>query len=114
MRRRGETMRKSKKERRNLDRLELEVPALIQATGGDGSDHRILLTRDISSNGAFFRTAAANSYDCRVDVKLLLQVPSLDSEAKYVCLTTTGEVLRRDPTGLAVRFGDDYQLSCLT
>lgn len=106
-------MRKSRKERRNLDRLELEVPALIQASGGDHTDHRILLTKDISSNGAFFQTTAAHSYDCRIDVKLLLKVPSLDSDVKYVCLTTTGEVLRRDSTGLAVRFGDDYQLSCL-
>jgi hypothetical protein len=99
----------SESNRRLVERYDMKVPArLYPPANGDDTHPRFVLTRDISSNGAYFHTKEPDSYAHRVQVELLLQVPSLDDGVKYMYMNTSGEVLRRDEAGIAVRFDDDH------
>ena len=99
----------SEPNRRLVERYDMKVPArLYPDADGDDTSTRFVLTRDISSNGAYFHTTAPGIYADRVKIELLLQVPSLDDGAKYMYMNTSGEVLRRDEAGIAVRFDDDH------
>jgi hypothetical protein len=103
-------------ERRRLERLDLRVPALVQPSttpGANRATNCFLLTRDISSQGAYFQTLEPDAYEGQVQIKLILKVPTCTKQMKYMCLTMAGEVLRRDAAGLAVRFEDDYTLRTL-
>jgi hypothetical protein len=99
----------SEPNRRLAERYELKVPArLYPPANSDDSHTRFVLTRDISSNGAYFHTLEPDAYTDRVQVELLLEVPTFDNRINYMYMNTSGEILRRDKTGIAVRFDDDH------
>ena len=103
-----------KTDRRQIERLHLQVPALIQSSTGDSHESsRFLVTRDISSKGAYFQTSEPYPHEGLVHIKLILKVPSYNQQMKYTCLTTEGEVMRRDASGFAIRFANDYSLMAL-
>ncbi|RPI70039.1 MAG: PilZ domain-containing protein [Geobacteraceae bacterium] len=105
----------SKIDQRRLERFGLKLPALLQSPSEDNrTPPRMLLTRDISSNGAYFHTAEPHSYANQVQVKLILKVPTFDNGIGHVFLTTTGEVIRRETSGLAVKFDDGHKLAYLS
>ncbi|HMB16012.1 MAG TPA: PilZ domain-containing protein [Pelovirga sp.] len=93
---------------RAFERFELMAPATIrQPANTNGEHHHLLLTKDISCKGAYFSTMGAASYERYVQVELLLQITDSDHQVKYVYMTTTGEIIRRDQQGLAIQFDDD-------
>jgi hypothetical protein len=101
----------SEPNRRLVERYELKVPArLYPPVDGDSSHTRFVLTRDISSSGAYFHTLEPDAYADRVQVELLLEVPAFDNRSNYMYMNTSGEVLRRDATVLAVKFTEESNL----
>jgi len=102
----------SESNRRLVERYDMKVPALLYPPAdGDDTSSRFVLTRDISSSGAYFHTLEPQAYEGQLQVELLLQVPVLDNRIRYMYLSTTGEVTRRDETGVAVRFDRDYTIT---
>lgn len=100
---------------RATQRFDLKAPAIIkQSTAENGQQHHLLLTRDLSSKGAYFITMYPVSYDGQVEIELLLQVTNDNNLTHYVHVLTCGEVIRHDEQGLAVRFDDDVKLMPFT
>lgn len=93
-------------ERRHHNRFDLQIPAIIKSAAGDGAGQRLFLTRNISDHGAYLSEIHAQSWDGPVEMEFLLEIPRHEEDLRYVHMSTRGEVIRRDATGLAVRF--DY------
>jgi hypothetical protein len=91
-------------ERRKLERFDLRLPAKIERLSLIKGMHN-LLTRNISSGGAFLETTKHLPENSRINVDLV--VPT------GVLLKITGAVLRSEPSGIAVRFDNEYQLTPL-
>jgi hypothetical protein len=101
-----------KTDRRRVERFDLNVPAIIhQPMGGNDTDCRFLLTRDISSGGAYFHSMKPLSYEPNVRIELLFKVAMSNSTTKYMYMTTAGEIMRCDEDGIAVKFHGDYSLT---
>ena len=92
-------------ERRKLERFDLRLPAKIEGLGLIKGVYNSLFTRNISAGGAFVETTKHFPENSRVSIDLA--VPT------GVLVKVTGAVLRSDPTGIAVRFDNKYQLTPL-
>lgn len=98
-------------ERRETERFDLKVPAIIRhISKKNRKSHHLLLTRDISNKGAYFNAIEDFSYDGPVEVEVLLKVPGGEDEGNYVYMKSCGEVVRCDATGLAVKFSGESSL----
>ena len=91
-------------ERRKLERFDLRLPGKIEYLGQKRGVHN-LLTRNISAGGAFLETTGEFPEDSRVRIDFV--VPT------GVLVKVTGAILRLEPTGIAVRFDNEYQLTPL-
>ena len=91
-------------ERRKLERFELRLPAKIEGLGLKKGAHN-LLTRNISAGGAFLETTNQLPENSRVSIDFV--VPT------GVLVKVAGVVLRSEPTGIAIRFDNEYQLTPL-
>ena len=92
-------------ERRKLERFDLRLPAKIEGLGLIKGVHNSLFTRNVSSGGAFVETTKHFPENSRIKVDLA--VPT------GVLVKVTGAVLRSEPTGIAIRFDNKYQLTPL-
>ena len=99
-------------ERRRDERFELIRPARMEVIDlkGEGAHEMIsVLTRDISSGGAFFSTLQPLSRGTRVKIALVLDLEKLERKSgEYAYVTVEGTVLRAESSGMAVRFDEDY------
>lgn len=50
------------------------------------------------------------TYEGPVEVEVLLKVPGEEDKGNYVYMQTCGEVVRREETGLAIRFNGESSL----
>jgi hypothetical protein len=105
------------KERRREQRFDLQLPARLETLSRPPDQTPLVLslvTRDISSCGAFFPTESALDIGTRVQVDLVLtpQKPRT-SEVKRALIKVTGTVLRREAIGMAVDFEKGYRLAPL-
>ena len=93
-------------DRRQLQRFELAIPALITAIP-DVPEYpeTTLMTRDISASGAFFDTSRPLAQGCELSFEL--QLPGRHRQRGRVRLK--GTVVRTTPDGMAVSFDDDYR-----
>ena len=91
-------------ERRKFERFDLRLPGKIEDLGRKKGIYN-LLTRDISAGGAFLETTDQFLEDARVRIDFV--VPT------GVLVKVTGAVLRSEPTGIAVLFDNEYQLTPL-
>jgi hypothetical protein len=91
--------------RRKLERFDLRLPAEIEGLGLGKGMHNSVLTRNISAGGAFLETTKQLPENSRINVDMV--VPT------GVLLKITGAVLRSEPTGIAIRFDNKYQLTPL-
>ncbi|MDW7771976.1 MAG: PilZ domain-containing protein [Desulfobulbaceae bacterium] len=100
-------------ERRTCKRFEMNLPAtIIQfAPAVNGNNYHLLLTRDISHNGAYFRMMKPFSLQGPVQVEILLEVAGGCDGCMYLYLVANGEVVRCDESGLAVSFDEDFMLA---
>ena len=92
-------------ERRKLERFDLRLPAKIEGLGRKKGVQHNLLTNNISAGGAFLETANHLPENSRVSIDFV--VPT------GVLVKVTGAVLRSEPTGIAIRFDNKYQLTPL-
>ena len=105
-------------ENRKMERYSLNLKAKITLSDGDGKDEEVtseVITRDVSSMGAFFLTAAPFPVGSSVKVDMLLQVQQKVAR----CLTRpllkmTGRVIRSESDGMAVCFNANYRFAQLT
>jgi len=101
-----------KSDHRLFERYELKVPALLHpSSDATFKQNCLVLSRDISCGGAYFHTSEPQSYSGRVQVEMLMKIPTQDEQPKYIYMTTTGEVMRHEATGVAIKFDDSYSLS---
>jgi len=99
-----------KQSERKFERYHVRAPAMIRQMVGNGIDHHLLLTRDISEGGAYFNTFEPQAYSGQVQIELLLEVTGSDNEVNYTYMTVNGEVIRHDAKGLAVSFTGESRL----
>lgn len=99
-------------DRRKCRRFDMKLPATISAgaPGHNGSNHHLLLTRDISHNGAYFNMMQPFSCEGPVQIEILFEVPTDCRKCIYLYLVANGEVVRSEDSGLAVRFSEDFML----
>jgi len=100
-------------DRRAFKRYEMNLPATIiqPSSGVNGNDFHLLLTRDISHSGAYFKMMKPFPYDGPVQVEVLLEVAGGCEKCIFLYLVAKGEVVRRDNSGLAVIFNEDFMLT---
>ena len=91
-------------ERRKLERFDLRLPAKIEGLGLKKGSHN-LITRNISAGGAFLETTNQFPEKSRVSIDVVMPTG--------VLVKVTGAVLRSEPTGIAIRFANKYQLTPL-
>ena len=104
-------------ERRKLERFNLQIPAKIESMASNAemkdSGFPHILTSDICSGGAFFRTAEPLPEGTEVKIDLVLPLDNLEKikdHVKHVFIAVTGTVLRSEQKGMAVGFNRNYQI----
>ncbi len=102
-------------ERRRLERFDLQAPARIEIQVEPGrKDVVTLTTRDISSMGAFVRTAEPLEEGRSVKLELLLSMDLLRrfvGEKGKAKIRVRGTVVRADREGMAIAFDSRYKIS---
>ncbi len=93
-------------DRRSIERYDLRLLGIVQAPD-DGKPAQELYTRDVSCEGAFFRTAQPLPVESQVRVTLFLPPKGFGSSK----ISTQGEVVRSGGDGIAVRFRPSYRIS---
>ena len=103
------------KERRELERFDLRVPAKIGVIHPGREKQTVeLLTSNICSNGAFFHTRRPLPEGTQVKVALILpfnKLQILKDQRPQAHVKVTGTVLRTVSTGMAICFNKDYEIS---
>ena len=102
------------KERRRLERFDLEVSGAIELLA-PGQEREILnlLTSNICSGGAYFHTTKPLREGTRVKIDLVLlldRLKRLKEEYKQAYIKVTGKVLRSESEGIAICFDEDYRI----
>ncbi len=104
--------RMNMKEKRTLQRFDLEIPAKIESTTSDQEKKLLnLLTSNICSGGAFFHTTQPLPEDTQVKIDLVLpldKLKQLKDDCKQAYIKVTGRVLRSESEGMAIFFDKDY------
>ncbi len=95
-------------ERRRLQRFTVSAFATVQTLSSGSSQVFELITRDISSGGAFFPTEVPLPTGEKVRITVFLSISPLRKKSK---IQTEGEVIRSGSEGMAVRFVGPYSIS---
>jgi hypothetical protein len=110
-------MEESIKNRRGLERFDLNLPARIElvASREEKEEDRILnlLTSDVCSGGAFFHTARPLPEGTEVKIDLVLPLDllrKLQDDCDQAVVKVTGRVLRCETGGMAICFNKDYRI----
>ena len=97
---------------RRAERYDLELPA--QLTINNQPANVILLeahTTDVSAGGAFFRTPETFSIGTPVHVEMILPLDRLKKmRARRARILVTGAVIRKNGSGMAICFDEEFQL----
>jgi Tfp pilus assembly protein PilZ len=100
-------------EKRKMDRFSLELPALLSIKDENRKQRSIeVMTGDICSGGAFFRTN--KPFTVGTDVKMDLILPSDKFKklgGKRSRINVSGSVIRTDELGMAVCFDKKYRIA---
>ena len=101
-------------EKRKLERFNIEVPSKIEMMStADNMEKQDLLTSNVCSGGAYFKTAQPLPVDTEISVELVLPLdkfkkqPSAYAKAQ---IRLTGKVLRAESNGMGICFEKDYQI----
>ena len=99
--------------KRRHERFRLELPASVFLRGApEGTQICYLVTRDISSSGAFLRTPVPYPAGAELDLELTLAAGGKCYPDTWLTnVRVSGTVLRVEPDGNAVAFGDDCQIT---
>jgi len=103
------------KEARRFERYSVEVPARVELLRSKRKNKVLFLkTLNLSATGAFFPDLKSIPVGTimKVEYYLSFENPNaVESAHEMVVTTVTGEVVRSDRSGTAVRFAEDYQMS---
>jgi len=104
-------------ERRRLERFELNAPArVIVQTEGGTKEELDLMTKDVSSGGAFLFSAQPLAEGVNVKMELLISLDMLQKlagEKKAAKIKVKGMVIRVDAEGIAIRFDSTYKITAI-
>ena len=99
-------------EKRKLERFNLEVPATARITVADGVEEKLdLMTKDVCSNGAYFKTAHPLAIGTEMEIKLVLpldKLKAIPADCGKVMVRLSGKVLRIESDGVGVCFDETY------
>lgn len=100
-------------DQREMQRFSIAVPARVEpadeAPANPGPD---LYSRDVCAGGAFFLTSQPLDVGTQVVVQMLLCPRDITaSPGRKAQVTISGEVLRTDRNGIAVRFNSNYKIT---
>ncbi len=102
-------------EKRKFERFNVNVPARIEISAEEGQREIIDLETDsLSAGGVSLRFARSVPVGCPVKVEVVLKFEQLKTPADpegIVVIAATGRVLRSGPSGMAIRFNEDYDLA---
>ena len=102
------------KERREYKRFQLRLPARMEMISPGRKQVFDFRTRDISAGGVYIDTKEPLSKDTRFRLKLTLPSKRIkELTGAQSCIKVEGTVVRSTPTGVAIRFGEDYQILSL-
>lgn len=99
-------------EKRIYERFDLKVPIKIKLDKSEtDEDELIMTTSNICAGGAFFNTEKQLPEGTRVNLDFVISIDKLKKLSNLQCrIIVRGEIVRRDSTGMAVRFEEDYEL----
>jgi hypothetical protein len=102
-------------EKRKLERYSLKLPAWISLTDENGKRRTIeFFTANVSAGGAFIDTNTPLSIGTKVDIDIFLSINKLEKlGGKKSRIGVTGSVIRTEPTGMALMFDKQFQISPL-
>jgi hypothetical protein len=102
-------------EKRKLERFSLQAPTIVEAQRESGSNVVLnLVTRDISSAGAFVPTADPLEEGEFVRMEMFLSLDTLRSilgSTSRVIVHVRGRVVRSDDLGMAIAFEGRHRIS---
>jgi hypothetical protein len=103
---RYESIQKLHGTRRRKERIELELTATISSVGlANGNGGRTLVTRDVSSKGAFLLTDTPLEEGSEVELEIMLPVRTLAAiQGEQIAIRAKGHILRTERHGMAVEF----------
>ena len=104
-------------ERRKLERFELNVPARVLVESGMHKRAEYdLITRDVSSAGAFLFSTQPLPEGVNVKMEFLISLDTLQKfagEKSRAKVRVRGQVIRSDSDGIAIRFDSKYKITAL-
>ncbi len=102
------------RERRKLERFDLQTPANIEIDLADGTQQlEGLATKDISSGGAFLVTSVPFPEGAKVKLEFLITMDILRKivgEGKRTKIKVDGTIVRVDKGGIAIKFDPRYKI----
>jgi len=99
-------------ERRKRPRYSLELSSRLHFSGNGRSEEVIsLMTGNISSIGAYFRTNSPLPVDTEVSIDFSLQMDSFrQGSVREAFMKASGYVIRADARGMAVVFDKTFEI----
>ena len=102
---------------REFERFDLKVPAMVGIVGGEGSEEEMsLFTDNICAGGAYLAKATDKplSKGTKIQMSFVLNIAKLKELLDSDCqVRVSGEVVRSDEEGIAVRFDSEYKLTSI-
>lgn len=101
-------------DRRVLERFSIKAVAIVRTAAANNGDSFNLITRDISSGGAFFLMTVPLTVGEKVNVTIYLSIAALEGvseEPSRTQIVTDGQVVRTEEAGVAVRFSGHYSMA---
>ena len=102
---------------RSVERFAFEVPARVRRVPSQSEPETDiaemdLLTRDISSGGAFIKSGQPVQVGTEITVNLVLPLDKFKAleNADNVQINVSGRVIRAESGGFGVCFGDNYEI----
>lgn len=102
-------------DRRHLERFKLQLLSHISVRGPDKDLKTIkLMTQDVCSGGAFFKTPEPLPVGTQIELDLILKIDRLkELTGKSALVNLSGTIIRTHDQGMAISFDDDFQISPL-
>ena len=100
-------------EKRKMERFSLKVPARFIWTDTVSKQEALeLITSNICSGGAFFKTEKPLSVGTDVKIEIILpMIKSKNVKSNRASIYVSGSVIRSDQQGMAVCFEKKYHIS---
>ena len=100
-------------EKRKLERFNLEIPATVSINTAGAQKKLDMVTKDVCSGGAYFRTEQSLPVGTEMQINLVLPLEKfkrLPDHCEKVLVNLSGKVLRMEPEGIGVCFDEAYDI----